>query len=169
MIYDGIYYLLISLKQALAVWVIIEGIIYIYNRRIVFQKIAVDFVFIMWFITTLHITGMYNITLSFGENATRMAPKLIPLIGTAGGLDLANILLFLPFGILLPFVIKKITWTYKKIIIAVLPIIITIEVLQYLGGRLFDIDDIISNTLGAVVGYLLQLKYQKEFIKENRL
>lgn len=159
MIYDAIYYLLSSVKQAFVIWLLIEGIISIYHKKFVLKRGVIDFVFLLWLITMMHIVGMYDLHLTFGENATRMEPKILPIIGTAGGLDVLNILLFLPFGFLIPLGLNRITWTYKKIVIITIPIVFTIEILQYFGGRLFDIDDVIANVLGALLGYFLHLKY----------
>lgn len=64
-----------------------------------------------------------------------------------------NILLFLPYGYFSSEYLKS-----KKISIpCVLTLIVslTIEVVQLNIGRTFDIDDVILNTVGGVLGYLL--------------
>lgn len=67
---------------------------------------------------------------------------------------LGNILLFLPFGFLTPYLIK-----YKKfisVLVYSLFFSIIIEVMQYvfLTSRRADVDDVILNTLGAIIGYM---------------
>lgn len=64
-----------------------------------------------------------------------------------------NIVLFIPFGYFISSYIKP-----KKI----LPILLvsaissaTVEFVQLCIGRSFDVDDIILNTLGAIIGFLL--------------
>lgn len=68
---------------------------------------------------------------------------------------LLNIALFIPFGWFLVafFQIKQ-----KKLLVSLLPILlsITIELIQYFTGRgTADIDDVISNTLGGMIGALI--------------
>lgn len=64
-----------------------------------------------------------------------------------------NIMLFIPYGFLASYLLNN-----KKIsIIAVLTIIAstTIEIVQYYIGRVFDIDDIILNLIGGIIGALI--------------
>ena len=66
---------------------------------------------------------------------------------------LGNIAIFIPFGLLLPIVQKDMS---KKIILYGLITSALIEIIQYvfaLGSS--DIDDLMLNTLGTVIGYLL--------------
>ncbi|WP_052344284.1 VanZ family protein [Bacillus ndiopicus] len=67
--------------------------------------------------------------------------------------DFGNIAAFIPFGILLPLLYR---FTYKKFISMFLVIIFALETLQALT-RLgsFDINDVISNTIGATIGYII--------------
>lgn len=64
-----------------------------------------------------------------------------------------NILLFVPFGLIVAGYIKpnKI-WTNTFIALFVS---LTIELVQSRIGRCFDIDDVILNTLGCIIGFLL--------------
>ena len=96
-----------------------------------------------------------------------MLPKVIPFVGTSGGMDIANVLLFLPGGFLIPFVLDKIKWNYKRILMVIVPLVSCVEILQYFGGRLFDIDDVIANSLGAVLGYWLNQIYILKSIQTN--
>ena len=64
-----------------------------------------------------------------------------------------NILLFIPYGFFIEYYINN-----KKILTpAILTIIIsiTIEIVQLKIGRTFDIDDVILNTCGGIIGYLI--------------
>jgi glycopeptide antibiotics resistance protein len=76
---------------------------------------------------------------------------------------LGNILLFLPFGLLLP-AIKTGVDSYKKMFIFSVLFSLFFEATQLLlriGS--FDVDDLILNTLGAMLGYFL---FNKFFIRE---
>lgn len=64
-----------------------------------------------------------------------------------------NAALFIPTGILLPVVYKKLN-SFGKVVAAGAFISLCIEILQLpFASRASDIDDIILNTLGVVIGY----------------
>lgn len=72
---------------------------------------------------------------------------------------LGNIVLFVPMGLLLPLVWSKLR-PARTIIGAALAASVTIEVVQYLQQsmgmkRSVDIDDVILNVVGALIGWLL--------------
>jgi len=66
--------------------------------------------------------------------------------------SIGNVLMFIPLGFLLPVVFKKVRKIY---LLAGIIFIITfsIEFIQYFMGRVADIDDILENLLGGVMGY----------------
>ncbi|MBC1475824.1 VanZ family protein [Listeria grandensis] len=81
---------------------------------------------------------------------------------------IANIALFFPFGFYLPIIIPE--FGFKKIIFVSflfsLTIELTQEVINFILGfnyRSFDVDDLICNTLGALLGYIL-FKYIAKFV-----
>lgn len=64
-----------------------------------------------------------------------------------------NLLLFVPFGIFIPFYINS-----RKLSPVLLLAIISslaIEITQSKIGRVFDIDDIILNVVGGMIGYII--------------
>ena len=69
-----------------------------------------------------------------------------------------NILLFVPLGLLLP-IVKESFGSLKKVFISGFLFSLSIEVTQILTKRgWFDVDDVINNTLGAVIGVILYLR-----------
>ena len=68
---------------------------------------------------------------------------------------LGNIMLFIPFGFLSSYLLKN----RKFSIVTILTLIasLTIETVQYYIGRVFDIDDIILNLIGGIVGFLIYI------------
>lgn len=83
---------------------------------------------------------------------------------------LLNILLFIPLGIFLPMLWKEEYNEFLKTLIFGFIFSLCIEVLQVLTFRLSDINDLITNTIGTIVGYLLYskfLKHNKFMIKKN--
>jgi glycopeptide antibiotics resistance protein len=71
---------------------------------------------------------------------------------------LGNILLFIPFGFFVSFILR----TKKPAYIIIITIITSfvIEYVQLLIGRTFDVDDILLNIVGGFLGYLVYLIIQ---------
>jgi hypothetical protein len=67
-----------------------------------------------------------------------------------------NIVLGMPFGLLLPVLAPR-TRGLLRVILATAAVMLLVELVQgaLIEGRSFDIDDVILNTGGAVAGYLL--------------
>ena len=75
---------------------------------------------------------------------------------------LLNIAMFVPYGILLPIVSDKME-RFLKTAWVVFATTLTIEVVQYFIGRSADIDDVIMNLLGGIIGYLLYCVMKRIF------
>ncbi|MFZ4283811.1 VanZ family protein [Streptomyces rhizosphaericola] len=70
----------------------------------------------------------------------------------AGG----NILLGVPFGLLLPFLVpRRLRMVTMTLLTAALMVIVELVQGALVTGRAFDIDDVILNTTGALLGYFL--------------
>lgn len=66
-----------------------------------------------------------------------------------------NILLFVPFGFLLPMISKRFRSFWLAIVTGFI-FSAGIETMQYITGRgLTEVDDVINNTLGALIGYVI--------------
>ena len=83
---------------------------------------------------------------------------------------IGNILLFLPFGFLVPLVFKKCNKYYKEIVACILGVLV-VELIQFaLVSGSFDIDDFIYNIIGGFIGFGLYLIFAGIFIdKEIRI
>lgn len=93
--------------------------------------------------------------------------NLIPFKGFALETSLLNILLTMPFGFGLPFVYKT---SFKRIVIASIVIGVIIESLQLIIGlingftfRIVDINDVIFNFIGSMIGYAIFVLFSKIF------
>ena len=141
--------------------------------RIVFTAYSVLLMYFLFF------NGRHNYNdYSFAEYALRNT-NFIPfhnILGSLGDLiagnklryvavNLAgNVLIFVPLGALLPLNFKKLVSFGKYIVTAVLiPLVIEGIQLIFMVGC-FDVDDIILNTIGLLIGYgfYLFLKRRKE-------
>lgn len=107
-----------------------------------------------------------NLMLNFGGTDTGHAPNFVPfktiipyVFGFKGwiiaGINLAgNIGLLVPVGFLAPFVFRNMTW--KKSLALGVVSGCAIELMQVvLRVGIFDIDDVILNALGVMVGYFI--------------
>ncbi len=65
---------------------------------------------------------------------------------------IGNVLMFVPMGLLLPFILKK--NRFFEVVRFGVTTILAIEIIQPFIGRSFDIDDILCNTMGVMVGFL---------------
>ena len=64
---------------------------------------------------------------------------------------LGNMIMFLPFGFFVSYYLKSEKLTLPLFLILIASV--SIEVVQLLIGRVFDVDDIILNILGGLLGY----------------
>lgn len=81
---------------------------------------------------------------------------------------ICNIVLFLPLGFLMPIINRKV-YNTKKIVLIGFLISFIIELLQLMTSmagltydRIFDVDDIIANVIGSVMGFLIFKSMQKK-------
>lgn len=75
---------------------------------------------------------------------------------------LGNIVLFIPWGILVPQIFKTIKST-KAVIIFSMTFSLACELVQHVYSiGIFDIDDIIYNTIGGIIGFKLIKHFSKQ-------
>lgn len=79
---------------------------------------------------------------------------------------LGNLFMFLPFGFL-GFLFPKLN-NLRTLLVYFLSVIIIIEFLQYFTRvGVFDIDDIILNTIGVILGFYLKNLFENYFVKNK--
>ncbi len=84
-----------------------------------------------------------------------------------------NVIMLIPFGFLLPLTNKNNTKMLKVIFYTFL-VSLSIEILQPLSGRSFDVTDIITNITGGIIGYVMYLIFKPlttkilNYLKNNR-
>jgi len=88
--------------------------------------------------------------------------NLIPFLGMVDDWknSFLNVLLFVPLGIMLPFLWCKFR-TLKNTLLFGLGASLAIELLQLLTFRATDINDLITNTFGAILGFLCATSFLK--------
>ncbi len=105
-----------------------------------------------------------SLMLNFGGTNTGYQPNFVPfktilpyLLGSKGliiaGINLVgNVALLIPLGFLFSFVFRNMTWK-KSLVLAVVAGLV-IEIMQIvLRVGIFDIDDVILNAFGVMIGY----------------
>ena len=94
-------------------------------------------------------------TIQFVENSLFLKDILINIIG--------NFLMFLPFGFL-AWIFPKF-YDFKTLILSFLFVLIIVEALQYFTRLgVLDIDDIILNSIGMSLGFLLMNFLERIFV-----
>ena len=126
---------------------------YLVLDRVCFRdltKSALYCILSLYLVAVYHLVGLPCITyINPGLNL-----NLIPFAEMLAypGNALLNVALFVPLGVLLPLL-----WTHfrtmKTTVLFGLGMSLAIELLQILVGRATDINDLITNTLGALLGF----------------
>lgn len=121
------------------------------RKQSILHIIAV-FVLCYYFFGILTVTGIgFTSTISFCPRIS-----LIPFFDMINGpIDtILNIVLFVPFGFFLPLLYKK-YHHIKSIVLAGFLFSLSVEIVQMFGWGSTDINDLITNTVGACLGYLV--------------
>lgn len=90
--------------------------------------------------------------------------NLMPFSPNSGEviMHIANSIMFMPFGFLLPLIWKQFK-SARKVVYTGLLFSLAIELSQLLNIRTTDIDDLIMNTIGAFLGWALFCLFEKLF------
>ena len=115
---------------------------------------------ILYVIFAVYLISVFSATGLPASNSVTWDPSfhLIPFLGMANSPVsyiegcILNVILFVPMGILLPLLWKEFR-ELKCTALFGLSFSLGIELLQVFTLRLTDVDDLITNTLGTVVGY----------------
>lgn len=181
--FDAIRDLLgLDLRFILAGIVLIGATIcWLYKRKMLTVKISIVLMLFYYYLTILldHIVGIPTIKelirlSALGESFFQPNINLIPFVNGLNMEFLLNILLFIPLGFFCP-MISKTYEQVKNIILIGAGFSFVIEISQlFTLHRATDINDIISNTLGALIGYvcfrvIIKLKDQKSVNKDQAM
>ena len=124
------------------------------HKKIILYKELLMLIFIIYALCLFHVVTYQDV--NFGTNNFIPFKEIFRYdLGTPKFIKniIGNIIMFIPFGFFASYFLKS-----KKISIPLILTIIlttTIETVQYYIGRVFDIDDIILNIVGGILGYLL--------------
>ncbi len=123
-----------------------------------FIKVAL---LILYISLVLSVTGagtIYDFG-KFGEIIRFEEIQLIPFQTTGHMTYLLNIFMFVPLGFLLPFIWRNMD--FAKTFLTGFFFSLYLELTQLLNRRVTDIDDLVANTLGCIIGFFIyQLIYK---------
>lgn len=119
-------------------------------------------------IFAIYISGIFSVTGIPAINSLKadLSVNWIPLIDIANGPaayiknTILNIILFIPLGFFVPRIWSEYR-SLKKVAFMGLGLSAGIEALQIFTFRLTDVDDLIMNTIGTLLGYYLSILFQK--------
>lgn len=126
-------------------------------------KRTISILHFLWvYVFLFYLSLVYKVTqiatvwdISRYETWIRVNQINLTLFDTAGSTTyLLNIVLFMPLGFLLPTIWPQFR-KMKNTVCAGFFFSLAIELNQLLNNRITDIDDVFTNTLGAIIGYVL--------------
>lgn len=68
-----------------------------------------------------------------------------------------NLLMFVPMGFFLPLISEKININIKSVLKIAVIVPVIVEIIQPIVGRSFDVDDLILNFIGILIGYFVAI------------
>ncbi len=134
-------------------------------HQFVFRKVkhtALYSIFAFYLIAVMSLVGLPSVNYVRIDFSVNIIPFL-DMISDAANAFL-NVLLFVPMGFFLPILWEKCRH-FKNTLSLCLCITGVIEVLQILTFRTTDINDIITNAVGSVIGFLIARRMTKGFSK----
>ena len=128
-----------------------------HNEKLVFYKEFTNLLFIIYILLLYALLTRAELNTVRGYNLVPFSEMFRYEIGsTSFYLNVVgNIVIFIPFGYLISTYIKP-----KRILSILIVSVIssaTVEFVQLCIGRSFDVDDIILNSLGAIIGFLIYI------------
>lgn len=125
------------------------------KQRIVFSSEMMMLTFIVYILCLFQIVTSQDVSSVHGVNVTLFKELTRYQIGTKLFYRniIGNIIMFIPFGFFTSYYLKL----NKKRVIFYLTLVVSIviELIQLKIGRAFDVDDIILNMVGSLLGYYL--------------
>lgn len=161
---EGISCLIKSMPISFIIFMFITCMKWLVKKKIQFKPVIMlcEFVWILNVYTILRITGIIGMDFRVTEVLNgHIHYSLKPFEDGLSSAMLLNLLLFAPFGFFTPIIFKKIKSKWLLNILIALIFSGSIEFLQMFSGRYAQIDDVLMNTLGSLLGYLVYVLLSK--------
>ena len=136
------------------------------QEQIFISSMLWRYIFLFYLYLVIDVTGVGTLEdiFSYPELIRPEEINLIPFQSGVGLLNILNIIMFAPLGFLLPLIWKQCRKLSSTVLLG-FQFSLMIELLQLFNRRATDVDDLMMNTVGALVGFLIWLLYQKLFRK----
>lgn len=125
-----------------------------YKPKVIFYKEMIYFGFILYVLCLFYVVTFQDVSWStsnyvpFKEMFRYSFGSRLFFKNVVG-----NMLMFMPFGFFVAYILKlKKVWI---MLLLSLIVSLTIETIQSIIGRVFDVDDIILNVIGSIFGFLV--------------
>ncbi|MCX8131868.1 MAG: VanZ family protein [Clostridia bacterium] len=164
------------LLQLISVVVYVAFLVIGIKRKVPFKKQIVFFLFYFYIVGVVSVTmfplPIHSIDIEFLKTTRYLKNNFVPLKSIGGMIKdgnthtvirqiIGNIILFIPMGALLPMNFKSL-FSFKRVALVGFLASVAIELLQFLISfiigatyKITDVDDILLNFVGCIVGYLL--------------
>ena len=125
-----------------------------YKVKVVFYKDIIYFGFIMYVLCLFYVVTFQDVNWST-SNYIPFKEMFRYAIGSRLFFKnvIGNMLMFMPYGFFIAYILKL--RKTRHILLLSLIVSLTIESTQLMIGRVFDVDDIILNVLGGIIGFLI--------------
>lgn len=164
---------MLSIIVGIIIYLVIA--IVIYKKKKDFMLIIFSFIIFVYLINVIRLTFFpiyLYIDMDLPNNILKSI-NIIPFKDSLNKTSLLNIIMTIPYGMIVPFL-----FNFKKnrnIIISGLCFSCGIELLQLIEAliakgfslRIIDINDVIFNTLGVLIGYVILKMFAKVYLKLN--
>ena len=156
------YRIYITLMEVMAAAVFIIPLWMIYHKICFhsWKRTMIYMVFAFYMTAVLALVGFPNITLLKIEVTVNVIPFIYMIPDFANAC--LNVLLFIPFGFFLPTLWEKFRNVKSTILVGLLTTLF-VEISQLFTGRATDIDDVITNIFGTIIGYYIAYWFTKGF------
>ena len=147
-----------------AIFVIYMLIINLYknHKKKSIPNRIMEWAYIVYIMLVLNITGITTIQelkFEWFTNSIKNIEVTIPENFSSLMMIAFNIIMFIPFGLLTPWMWEKMN--IKKTAVIAIIFTIAIELIQGFSGRFVELNDVLANTLGAIIGIILYLIVRK--------
>ncbi len=137
------------------------------KRKIVLYKEVLALFFMIYILCLFQVVTFQDTTSVTGNNLIPFKEIFRYSLGSRLFIKnvLGNVVMFIPYGFFCSYILKE--NRYLSILVLTLIASVSIETTQLMIGRVFDIDDIMLNTVGGMIGFYVYILFLKarEFYK----
>lgn len=133
--------------------------LHINHEKFVFYQEFLNLIFIIYALLLFQLLTSNDVNVSSGINLTPFTEILRYKVGSNGFYInvIGNILIFVPFGYFVSSYMKASRISHILFVSFVTSF--TVECVQHYIGRSFDIDDILLNVIGGILGFLIYIAF----------